>query len=468
MRWQTLAQGFQRLLPHRLNRSYLNGLMARSWTSAAGIVTVLFVARLLSPAEQGFFYTYRALMQAQLFLELGLTVALSVFVSHEFAHLQWGRRGAIEGDPAARARCYSIIAKAMVWFVSVGSIFAVLLTWGGLGFLARQGSSIPGVRWQASWVAAVMITCASVALTPLLALVMGGGEMEATTRIWLWSGIWGAVATWITLLAHGGLWAVCGPGAATLVVSIEYLVRHKPVVLRDTMQAVRRLRRATTSVPWSKEIWPLQWRLAISWSAGYFIYQFFVPTLFYYRGAVPAGQMGISLTAVTALVGLGTVISTVKMPEMGGLVAKREWTSLDGLFRRLSRQAFALVMALALGAAFGLAILTRYAPQLAARLVPATDFYWLLGSAVLLTAVMNWAAYLRAHKREPMVWSFAVGSVLQVVVGWYLIKVAGLTGACVGFGLITAVFSTPAAYIIFHACRVRWHLTTPQEKLESV
>ena len=44
-----------------------------------------------------------------------------------------------------------------------------------------------------------------------------------------------------------------------------------------------------------------QWRIAVSWMCGYFIFQLFVPVLFAYRGPLEAGQMGISLSISNVL-----------------------------------------------------------------------------------------------------------------------------------------------------------------------
>ena len=45
-------------------------------------------------------------------------------------------------------------------------------------------------------------------------------------------------------------------------------------------------------VDWRTEIWPFQWRLAVSWLCGYFTFQLFNPILFAVRGPIEAGQMG--------------------------------------------------------------------------------------------------------------------------------------------------------------------------------
>ena len=37
-------------------------VLARFWSSAAGLVTVALIARFLSPAEQGYYYTFGSLV----------------------------------------------------------------------------------------------------------------------------------------------------------------------------------------------------------------------------------------------------------------------------------------------------------------------------------------------------------------------------------------------------------------------
>ena len=49
-------------------------------------------------------------------------------------------------------------------------------------------------------------------------------------------------------------------------------------------------REATDTISYMKEIFPNQWKIALSWVSGYFIFHFFNPVLFA-EGPVVAGQM---------------------------------------------------------------------------------------------------------------------------------------------------------------------------------
>ena len=41
-------------------------------------------------------------------------------------------------------------------------------------------------------------------------------------------------------------------------------------------------------VSWKHEIWPFQWRIAVSWMSGYFIFDLINPVAFYFCGPVDA------------------------------------------------------------------------------------------------------------------------------------------------------------------------------------
>ena len=69
----------------------------------------------------------------------------------------------------------------------------------------------------------------------------------------------------------------------------------------------------------------MQWRIAISWLAGYFVFQLFTPVLFHYHGAVVAGQMGMTLNVSNALLTTSLTLIAAKTPEFGKLIAGRNW-----------------------------------------------------------------------------------------------------------------------------------------------
>ncbi|MDP2326916.1 MAG: hypothetical protein Q8M79_02395, partial [Dehalococcoidia bacterium] len=128
----------------------LFAFLARGWASGAGLVLVLLATTRLSPAEQGYFFTFQTLLFFQFFLELGFAVVLTQFVAHEWAHLHLDG-GRVEGDPMARARLAGMVRLARRWYAGASAGFLILGAPAGALFFARRGEG--GVEWLAPWLA---------------------------------------------------------------------------------------------------------------------------------------------------------------------------------------------------------------------------------------------------------------------------------------------------------------------------
>src|ERR1700686_1686987 len=97
-------------------------VLGRFWGSAAGLVTLTLIARFLSPAEQGYYYTFGSLVALQIVFELGFSFVILQLASHERAQLTISNDYEITGDPIAHARLASVIQKSVRWY-SVAAVF---------------------------------------------------------------------------------------------------------------------------------------------------------------------------------------------------------------------------------------------------------------------------------------------------------------------------------------------------------
>src|ERR1700721_120552 len=92
-----------------LDRAVGFTVLARFWSSAAGVVTVALIARFLSPAQQGYYYTFGSLVALQIVFELGFSVVILQTASHEAAHLSFLPGALISGNPPAHSRLASVL-----------------------------------------------------------------------------------------------------------------------------------------------------------------------------------------------------------------------------------------------------------------------------------------------------------------------------------------------------------------------
>src|SRR5271170_4668279 len=117
-----------------LDRAIAFTVLARVWSGSAGVITVLLIARFLSPAEQGYYYTFGSLVALQIVFELGFSIVILQLASHERAHLLIAPDGAITGDPIAHERLASVLQKSVRWYTVMAIIMAGLLIPSGFYF----------------------------------------------------------------------------------------------------------------------------------------------------------------------------------------------------------------------------------------------------------------------------------------------------------------------------------------------
>lgn len=447
------------LLFFGFDRAVSYGVLARVWGVVAGPVTMVIIAARFSLGQQGFYYTFSSLLALQIFFELGLLYVIAQFASHEFVHLRWGPLGRIEGDPIAKERFTDLLCKSAKWFGIASLLMVLILVPAGLYFFRYGQNGQPDFAWRIPWILAVIGTGLNLFVTPFFAVIMGSGEVATVNHRELIGGIAGSIISWVVMGAHGGLFAVFAVTFGNIIISWSYLFRQKPELLKlswNGMFVSDRFPGKMASISWRNEIWPMQWRMAVSSGASYFIFQLFNPILFHYHGSVVAGQMGMTLTAANALLGACLAFLIAKSPEFGKLVAIRDWPTLDRLFTRVLYQSTGMAIIGAL-AGWGIIMFLQEHYRVGQRFIPARYAALLLGTVCVQTITSGFAVYLRAHKKEPLMVVTIVAAMVQGTATWFLGMRFSTMGVTTGYFAVTLVFVLPAVYLIWERCRREWH-----------
>jgi len=441
------------------NRAISYGVLTRVWGLFSGPVTIFMIGTRLTKVEQGFYYTISSLLALQLFFELGLITVLAQFASHEFAHLSWGEKGRINGDPLAKERFIDLLSKGVKWFsVASFGLFVVLVP-AGLLFLGKEVTASADFTWRLPWILAVAGTALNLFTVPFFAVVMGSGDVVTVNHREMVGALFSSILSWSVLAFHGQLYAAFAVTSGAFVVSWMYLIRQKPEMLK--MAWSRIIGRGGTQesgarIYWWREVWPLQWKLALTWIAGYFVFQLFTPVLFRYQGAVVAGQMGMTLSAANALLGVSLTWINVRTPEFGKLVAKQQWAQLDSMLRKVLLQSAAVAIS---GAMVGTLLiwLLQQSFQIGQRFIPAAHAALFFAGIVINVIIAALGGYLRAHKKEPFLPLSITLGIVQGGATWFLGMKYSTLGVTAGFFVINLVISLPVSCIIWNNSREKWH-----------
>jgi O-antigen/teichoic acid export membrane protein len=427
-------------------------ILARGWGSLAGLVTVALIARFLSPAEQGYYYTFGSLIALQIVFELGFSFVILQMASHERAHLTFSPGGVISGDAEAHARLASVLQKTLRWYTSAAVLLGAFLLSAGSHFFSAHPHAGEAVSWHFPWYAAALASTLTFQLDPLLSFMEGCGFVPNVARLRFGQAMTGSVLAWLALAAHHGLFAPAMIISGNAGVASIWLFRK-----RDLLLPLLRHQPGEHRIHWMKEVWPFQWRIAVSWLCGYFIFQLYNPVLFAYRGAVAAGQMGMSLSLANALNSVAISWINTKAAPFGAMIARKEFARLDRLFFRSAAQALAVCTMGAVFLWFTAEYLNWRHLPLAHRILDPLSLGILLANTCINIVIFAQATYLRAHKQEKFLLVSVLGAVLISSSTYFLGRSFGALGIVIAALLANLFFGLPICTHVFIKYRRLWH-----------
>jgi O-antigen/teichoic acid export membrane protein len=430
-------------------------LCGRGLQISTALFTVFFITKFLSPDEQGYYYTFGSIVAIQVFFELGLTGIITQFVAHEASHLKLCADGHFEGEEKYRSRLSSLLRFCAKWYMIIAGLLLVALMIAGVWFFSSYESKSL-VEWKLPWALLVVGTAMSLLLSPIISFIEGLGKIKEVAQIRLVQQFINPVVVWGGL-ALGSKLYVSGVNVIVAVVVAALLIRSKFYTILKSVWKDQKEER----VSYVKEIFPYQWRIALSWISGYFIFQLFNPVLFATEGTKVAGQMGMTMAALNALQALTQSWINTKVPMMSGLIAQKKYTELDSLFYKTKRQMM-LIGTSALIAFLGVLYIiqtTDWHPfdmHIGDRFLPIIPCALMAWAVFTMFPINCWAAYLRCHKKEPLMWNSVVVALLCGASTLGFGKLYGLYGIVIGFACLRFV-SLIWIYIIFRKKRYEWH-----------
>lgn len=427
-------------------------VLARGWAATAGLVTVALIARSLSPFEQGYYYTFGSLVAMQLIFELGFSVVILQLATHEAAHLSLSLDGHISGPPLPHARLASILRKSLKWYTVASLLMAAIVIPAGWHFFSANPDPAHPVAWRLPWCFVVLASTITFQLDPIFSFLEGCGQVARVARARFSQSILGSILAWSALLLHHGLFAPALLISGQAIAGIFFLSRR-----RRLLSGLLRHPVGTSHIDWRQEVWPFQWRIAVSYASGFLIFQLFNPVLFHYWGPTVAGRMGMSINISNAIASVAIAWINTKAAPFGTLIARRDFTQLDSIFFRSLRQSLLLSLTGSCVVWMAAVLLGRFNLPFAHRILPPLPFGLLLLSMNINQVVASMALYLRAHKQEKFLLNSVIGAICVSISTLLLGRAFGALGITIGqFAIAVAVGLGFGTYTFLKYRRI-WH-----------
>lgn len=433
-----------------LDRAVAFAVLGKAWTLCAGFLTTVLIGLLFAPELQGYYYTFNAVLGILALAELGLGTVIVSYASHEWAKLSLDERGQITGDADALSRLISLGRFAVTWYAIASSVATVILVFAGLAFFGNTNE--PDFSWRAPWIGLCIVTGLNFCAVPVLALLEGCNQVSRVYAYRLLQYVASSLAAWLAIWLGAGLWVAAIIGTAGLSVAVMAIASRYASFVRTVFLS----RPQAARIDWRTEIFPMQWRMGLSWIGGYFMFSLFTPVLFHYHGAAIAGRMGMTWAFVGALISVASAWIMPRAPAFGILIAQRKFDELDRAFWRLSATVLSVSAAGAVAVWSGTYWLDYRHHAFASRLLPPSTTAYLLLATLIVCACLPMATYLRAHKKEPLMMLSIASGLLTGLAVTVLGKLYSADGVAIGYLAVT-VAVTPFIAAIWQRRRTEWH-----------
>lgn len=431
---------------------------ARVFQAFAGVISIIFIATFLTGEEQGFFYTFGSILAIQTFFELGFTGIMTQYVAHEVVHLTLNENFVYVGEQKFKSRLAYLVRFCIKWYSVVAVLFLIVVITVGIVYFYRFDTSNGTINWKVPWLLLCFSTAVKLFQSPFTAIYTGLGKVKEMNEISFYQQLVIPVSQWV-LFACGAKLYVVGISSFLGVLVWCWLVWKKSLVkildglFKETI---------TETVSYMNEIFPYQWKIALSWISGYFIFQLFNPVLFATEGPVVAGQMGMTISVLSAIQAFAYSWQNTKIPQYSGYIALKQYNELDTVFSKTLHQMMGVCLVLVLLMYGGISLLKVTDFQIGGSVLGERFLSFIPLTLMVIPMILNlyigsWATYLRCHKQEPYLVNSIVVGLLCGASTFFLGKMFGLYGITIGYCCITAFVAFPWAYRIYYSKKKEWH-----------
>lgn len=439
-----------------IDKSISFTILARIIQALSGVISIIFVAKYLDISEQGFYYTFGSIAAIQVFFELGLNGIITQFSAHEYSYIKWDNKIISEENKKHLSRLSSFLHFISKWYSYFAIILFITLVSTGFIFFNKYGSG-NNINWISPWIILTIGTTLNLQTTPILSFLEGLGKVKEIAIFRFYQQSLSLLIITVGLISGLKLYIL---GINSIFIAIYAAVYIYNGELKSILKRIWE-HTIKESISYKKEIFPYQWRIAISWISGYFIFQLFNPVIFATEGAESAGRMGMTLTALNGVQSLSLSWITTKIPLLSGLIAQKNHSLLDQTFKKIQSQA-AVINFTCLTCLLILVSLIRYFNltigeiNIGNRFIKTLPMVLMMISLFISQYINSWATYLRCHKSEPFLIYSITNAILCTFSTIYLGNKFGIIGITSGYCLINlSIFFW--AKKIFHDKKAEWH-----------
>lgn len=410
---------------------------------AIGLAFLLVcIGLFLDEVERGFYFSFTSLAALQIFFELGI----GTVIVQNCARLIVGTGGNLHNNDINISsnnfkELKGIFNFNLTWTCASGIILFLTIFPVGCVFFNNIPESTQ-VSWFYEWLALCLSISLFLPFSSQLSFFEGSGYLKKVLKLRLVISIFSYLFASLALILGFGLFAVSMIFIVPVVLIFLWIIFKKLEIFKR-MFSHSNIR--TNFVYWFKRLFPMQWRIAISWVCGFIAFQSATPVTLKYFGAIAAGELGFFLNITNAFVGFMGAWMTTKIPVFSRYIEKQEYLSLNNLFFSTAKKSGAVFLILAILIFYSSQVYFSYKNTYFINNASILSF---LAIAFLSSISYAQAVYLRSFLQELFVIPSLMYAVLIFILLPILINLYSFNGLLIAY-VFSGLVSTFLTTIIF-------------------
>jgi len=358
-------------------------------------LTIFFSVKYLTDAERGYYYTFFSLLGFSYLFDGAAAFTVQQKISQLCARTTLSGSSTLEGDHESICQVAELFRATARWYGLASFIFAgCVAAIGGLFFLVTSSDSVE--VWGLPWLLSVLTASLSLAASHVPALIHGISRVDSVAIAQVGRTLFSSIVLCGSLAAGWRLYAAPISGIVGVVVWLGIL----RFSWRSLLGQLREQPSPIQSISWGHEIWPMQWRMALSNTAGFFIYRVLTPIVFSLFGPVTAGRFGMTQMAIDYVTQISYSWLTVRTPQMSMLWATKAYVELGRVFRATTAMTVVTFILGIIGGMAMLAILRGVIPAVPDAFLAPSEFLTLAAWGLANVLIACFATFGRSGGME--------------------------------------------------------------------
>ncbi len=378
-------------------------------------ISAFFMIQHLTLADQGLWYTFISLGALSVFAELGFTTVISQFVSYEFAYLKEDKNF-IVGEANRIDRFWALIRFSIKTYLFIIPISIFILCIFGMIFFKNE-SIVTLIAWYSFCIVGGLSLCVSLFQSIFLGMDKAAAIQKNAAVLSLFS----FALICFFLYLNISIWSLVLGNLISVIITSFLLFKVGEGFWIQLLKY-----KVFGNYSFWKEIIPLQWRYAITWASGFFVFSLSTPAIYKFTTPEIAGKYGLTLAIVSSINGVAYGWISTKIPKFSMLASKKDEKNLLTSFKKSFYQG-ALVYFI--GILFFIILhqfLLKYTTYVD-RFLNIYDTIFLILSNCALFLITSLAVYVRSHKIEPFIYYSTIQAVSMIILAIFALPIIGFT-----------------------------------------